>query len=59
MREKLQKAYEAEVALKKQELENTRFRDQILMSADKDGYSNILKPKYKYDERLKIQVEVN
>jgi hypothetical protein len=25
----------------------------------KDGFSNVTKPRYKFDERLKIDVEVN
>lgn len=55
----MQEAYEAEVAQKKLELENTRMQEQIMMAGQKDGFSNTIAPKYKYDERLKIQVEVN
>ena len=29
------------------------------MDSSKDGANNVIKPKYKYDERLKVDVEVD
>lgn len=59
VRKKVELAFLADKA-NKEELANIwRDQDQIKLASRQDGFENIIKPTYRYDERLKIQVEVD
>ena len=59
LRKKTQLAFEAKIAMEKKELEDKRASEQMQLakSGNKDAYSNVMMPNYKYDERLKIERE--
>ena len=60
IRKKVQLAFEADIALKKKELEKMRKEEQkaLIKGGNKEAFGNVLYPKYQYDERLKIDREV-
>jgi hypothetical protein len=58
-RKKIESAFKADLEAKKLELEKIRLNAQKQLSNSKDGFSNVIYPKYKYDERLKVDVEVS
>jgi hypothetical protein len=58
-RKKIESAFKADLEAKKLELEKIRLNAQKQISNSKDGFSNVIYPKYKYDERLKVDVEVS
>ena len=54
VRKKVELAFLADKA-NKEELANIwRDQDQIKLALRQDGFENIIKPTYRYDERLKI-----
>lgn len=57
-RKKVELAFKADLEAKKLELEKIRLNAQKQISNTKDGFSNVIEPRYKYDERLKVDVEM-
>lgn len=57
MRKKVQYAFEADLAMKKRELEAARKEDQKMVGDRKGAYGNRIEPIYKLDDRLKIDRE--
>lgn len=59
-RKKVEAAFKADLEAKKMELERIRLEAQRKMAgASKDSFANVVMPKYKYSERLKVDIEVN
>jgi hypothetical protein len=58
-RKDIQSAFKADLELKKLNLEKTRLNAQREIANSKDGFSVVIWPKYKYDDRLKVDTEVS
>ena len=59
VRRKVQIAFEADLASKKRELEMARKDDQTSIAGRPGAFGNKVMPIYKYDERLRIDREVD
>lgn len=59
IRKKVRIAFEADLAVKKRELEQARKEDQSALAGRPGAYGNKVMPLYKYDERLCIDREVD
>ncbi len=57
-RKKVQLAFEANQEKLKTELEQERKDDQKKFGKQKDAYKNIVMPLYKFDDRLKVEREI-
>jgi len=57
MRKKVKLAFEAQLKQQKDELVKTRAEEQKSIANSRDGFSNLIMPEYKYDERLMIERE--
>ena len=57
-RQKAKEEYEAKQAEEKAKIQAAREAAAEALADSQDGTANIIRPKYKYDERLKVDVEV-